>query len=125
MTPPAPSYKGRLFFMMVLELAIWGAWQIKIFPYMGMLGFSAAQQSWVGSTFGIASVIGIFFSNQFADRNFSAERFLAFSHLLGGIAILFLAWRKDFWPFFALMLVDWLFYVPAICVTHSVAFANL
>lgn len=42
MSAPASPYKGRLFFMMVLEIAIWGAWQIKIFPYMGMLGFTAA-----------------------------------------------------------------------------------
>jgi len=33
-------------------------------------------------------VLGIFFSNQFADRAFAAERFLAFSHLVGGAAIL-------------------------------------
>jgi MFS family permease len=37
---------------------------------MGMLGFSAGQQALVGSCWGIASVVGIFFSNQFADRNF-------------------------------------------------------
>ena len=54
--------------MMVLEIAIWGAWQPKIFPYMGMLGFEAWQQALVGSVFGIASILGIFFSNQFADR---------------------------------------------------------
>jgi hypothetical protein len=27
--------------MMALQLAIWGAWAPKLFPYMGMLGFSA------------------------------------------------------------------------------------
>ena len=30
----------------------------------------------------------MFFSTQFADRNFAAEKFLAFSHLIGGLAIL-------------------------------------
>ncbi|HRP04084.1 MAG TPA: hypothetical protein PLV87_04160, partial [Opitutaceae bacterium] len=71
------SIKYRLFLMMILEIGIWGAWQIKIFPYMGMLGFTAGQQGWVGSVFGIASLVGMFFSNQFADRNFAAERFLS------------------------------------------------
>src|SRR5260370_36074771 len=78
-----PDYNFRLFVMMILEIAVWGAWLPKIFPYMGMLGFSAGQQALVGNAFGIASLLGIFFSNQFADRNFSAERFLAFSHLVG------------------------------------------
>jgi predicted MFS family arabinose efflux permease len=99
MSSSASSYKGRLFIMMVLEIAIWGAWQIKIFPYMGMLGFTATQQAWVGSVFGIASVIGIFFSNQFADRNFSAERFLAFSHFVGGLALIATAFTREFTPF--------------------------
>jgi nucleoside transporter len=119
------SNKLRLFFMMVLEIAIWGAWQIKIFPYMGMLGFSAGQQAWVGSVFGIASVVGIFFSNQFADRNFSAERFLAFSHVVGGLALIATAFVSTFPAFFALFLVYGLLYVPTLSVTNSLAFANL
>lgn len=119
------SIKIKLFIMMILEIAIWGAWQIKIFGYMGMLGFTAGQQGWVGSVFGIASLVGIFFSNQFADRNFSAERFLAFSHLVGGIALIATAYQTSFWPFFACFLVYGLLYVPTISVTNSLAFANL
>src|SRR3954467_3928373 len=119
------SNSVRLFVMMILEIAIWGAWQIKIFPYMGMLGFTASQQAWVGSVFGIASVIGIFFSNQFADRNFSAERFLAFSHFVGGIALIATAFTTTFVPFFSLFLVYGLLYVPTLSVTNSLAFANL
>lgn len=119
------SIRDRLFIMMILEIAIWGAWQIKIFGYMGMLGFTPGQQGWVGSVFGIASLVGIFFSNQFADRNFSAERFLAFSHLVGGIALVFTAYQTTFWPFFACFLIYGLLYVPTISVTNSLAFANL
>jgi hypothetical protein len=119
------SLNLRLFVLMALEIAIWGAWQIKIFPYMGMLGFSAAQQAWVGSVFGISSVAGIFFSNQFADRNFAAERFLAFSHLAGGVALLGAASFTDFTRFFACFLVYGLLYVPTLSVAHSLAFAHL
>src|SRR5437660_564684 len=69
--------------------------------------------------------VTMFFSTQFADRHFSAERFLAFSMLMAGLAILALKWTTDFWPFFALMLVHSLFYVPTISITNSIAFANL
>ena len=119
------SMRNRLFLMMVLQIAIWGAWQPKIFPYMGMLGFEPWQQSLVGSSWGIAAVVGIFFSNQFADRTFAAERFLAVSHLIGGIAMIGCAFVSDFWPFFGLYMIYSLLYVPTLSVTNSVAFANL
>ncbi len=136
--------RGRLSVMMFLEFFIWGAWLPLIFGYLPSLGFSpdkppaifgnlipasvawlVSEQSLILSAFPIAAIVGMFFSNQFADRNFAAERFLAFSHFVGGLAILSLAWTKSFWPFFALMLVHCLFYVPTISITNSIAFANL
>ena len=111
--------------MMVLQFFIWGAWLPLIFGYLPSLNFSSAQQSWILNAFPIAAIVGMFFSNQFADRNFAAEKFLAFSHLVGGLAILGCAFTKDFWPFFALMLVHCLFYVPTISITNSIAFANM
>ena len=99
------SPRFKLFLMMVLEIAIWGAWLPLIFGYLPSLGFSATQppealrgivshlhpwiaalfseQAMVLNAFPIAAIIGMFFSNQFADRNFAAEKFLAFSHLGG------------------------------------------
>ena len=115
----------KLFLMMVLEIAIWGAWQVQIFNYMPMLKFEQWQQNLAGSMFGIASVVGIFFSNQFADRNFSAEKFLAFSHAVGGLALIGAALAKEFTPFFLCFLLYGLFYVPTISVTNAVAFAHL
>ena len=95
----------KLFIMMVLEIAIWGAWQVQIFNYMPMLKFEVWQQNLAGSMFAIASVVGIFFSNQFADRNFSAEKFLSFSHLVGGAALIGAALSKTFAPFFSFFLL--------------------
>lgn len=115
----------NLFIMMVLEIAIWGSWQVQIFNYMPMLGFEGWQQSLAGSMFAIASLVGIFFSNQFADRNFAAEKFLSFSHFVGGAALLGAAYAKTFAPFFSFFLLYGLFYVPTISVTNSLAFANL
>jgi len=115
----------RLFLMMVLQLAVWGAWAPKLFPYMGMLGFAPWQQSLVGSCWGVAAVLGIFFSNQFADRNFSAERFMASSHTLSGLALAACASLTSFWPFFGAYLVFSLLYVPTLSVSNAIAFANL
>jgi nucleoside transporter len=119
------SPKLRLTVMMVLEFFIWGAWLPLIFGYLPSLGFTPTQQSWVLNAFPIAAIAGMFFSNQYADRHFAAEKFLAFSHLVGGLAMIGLGFTRSFWPFFLLMLLHCLLYVPTISITNSIAFANL
>jgi nucleoside transporter len=119
------SHRWKLFVMMVLEFFIWGAWLPLIFSYLPSLKFTSAEQSWILNAFPIAAIVGMFFSNQFADRRFAAERFLAFSHLIGGAAMIGLAFAKSFWPFFSLMLVHCLFYVPTISIVNSIAFAHV
>jgi MFS family permease len=119
------SVRFRLFVMMVLEYGIWGAWLPQIFGYLPSLNFSAWQQSVILNAFPFAALVAMFFSNQFADRNFAAEKFLAFSQFFGGLAMLGLAFTHDFWTFFALMLVHCLLYVPTLSIVNSIAFANL
>jgi MFS family permease len=147
--------KFKLFLMMVLEFFIWGAWLPLIFGYLPSLEFSSneppswlapiipksiqflfSEQSLILNAFPLAAIVGMFFSNQFADRRFSAERFLAFSHFVGGLAILSLAYvsrfcadygldRYHFTLFFVLMLIHCLLYVPTISITNSIAFCHL
>jgi nucleoside transporter len=119
------SIRFRLFLMMVLEFFIWGCWLPLIYSYLPSLKFTPAEQAWVLNAFPIAAIVGMFFSNQYADRHFSAEKFLAFSHLIGGAAILALAFTESFWPFFGLMMVHCLLYVPTISIANSIVFANI
>jgi MFS family permease len=140
------SPKLKLFVMMVLQFFIWGAWLPLIFGYLPSLGFAPGQQAWILNAFPIAAIVGMFFSNQFADRNFAGEKFLAFSHLVGGVAILGLAFvnsppeavkfmaenpkavwnpHAPFVSFFGLMLIHCLFYVPTISITNSIAFTHM
>ena len=130
-TPNTAAPTFRLWLMMVLEFVIWGAWLPLIWGYMGAavvdggLGFTGPQIAWVGSAFAIASIVGIFFSSQFADRTFAAEKFMAASHFIGGLAILGMYWAKSFPVFFGLMLIHSLLYVPTISVSNSIAFAHM
>jgi MFS family permease len=155
------SIRAKLFLMMVLEFFIWGAWLPLIFTYLPSLGFSSSvppqilkgiiphglwfifsQQSLILNAFPVAAIVGMFFSNQYADRHFSAEKFLGFSQLISGLALLGLAMIKapppvaelapgdpnpnaPFALFFTLMLIHCLLYVPTISITNSIAFANM
>ena len=119
------NQRWKLFVMMVLQFAIWGAWLPLIFGYLPSLGFDDWQQSAILNAFPIAAIVGMFFGNQFADRNFAAEKFLAVSHLIGGASMLGLGFVHDFWSFCVLMYVHCLCYVPTISITNAIAFAHL
>ncbi len=206
-TPQAKALRRKLCFMMFLQFFIWGAWFELGFDYIPKLGFAGWQNAMIFGAFNIGALVALFFSTQFADRKFAAEKFVSFSHLIGGLAILGLFflpgkfgtstgefvwvkvvkqgdgpnkgvaklddgttvvvdgvetdWAKfaetpddkkpfataevtgatgegatrvvtariaplaPFWPFFLLMLLHSVFYVPTISITNSIAFANL
>ncbi|MES2706663.1 MAG: MFS transporter [Verrucomicrobiota bacterium] len=135
--------RNKLFLMMVLEFFIWGAWLPLIFGYLPAMGLSEGEQTLILSAFPVAAIIGMFFSNQFADRNFAAEKFMAFSHFVGGLAMAGLAFVKfsrpelaagqtavslydgAFWLFFGLMALHCLLYVPTISIANSIAFSHM
>jgi nucleoside transporter len=117
----------KLIVMMFLEYVIWGAWFPLLNNYIGPkhLNFDWLQGALVNDAFAIMSLTAIFFGGQLADRYFSQEKFLAFSLLVSGVALLGLTFAKDFWPFFGLMMLYSFFYVPTLSITNAIAFANL
>lgn len=138
-----PWIRTKLGVMMFLQLFIWGAWLPCSFGFFGDGGlkFSANEQILLIECFPVAAIIAMFAANQLVDRHFAAERFLAFSQLIGGLAMLGFgllargyfqelstnaeAVRPNYWIFFALMAVHCFFYVPTMSVTNTIAFANL
>ncbi|MBY0232477.1 MAG: MFS transporter, partial [Gemmataceae bacterium] len=136
------SIRAKLSIMMFLEFFIWGAWFPQVFGYLPALGYSPLQQALILATFNVAALVGLFFSNQFADRVMAAEKFLSLSQIVGGLAIAGLFFVKGpsspvpgsvgdqltdtgFLAFFGLLLLHSLLYVPTISITNSIAFANL
>ena len=201
------SLKFKLCAMMFVQIFIWGAWFELGFDFIPSLGFAGWQNALIFGAFNVGAIVALLFSTQFADRKFAAEKFLAFSHLVGGAAMIGLFYlpgdlgtnpgqnltvkvtkpgdgpdtgvgelKKDktpivvsgvkakwdeigtdekkfptvvttvtetkdvagqktifakvstgapFWPFFALMLLHCVFYVPTVSITNSIAFANL
>lgn len=120
------NVRWRLSVMMFLEYMIWGAW----FPLAALyladtLKFSGLQIAWVFATLALASFAAVFVSGQLADRYFSTEKFLAASHLVGGIAMLLLTQQKSFPGFFLCILLHNLAYVPTLSLTNAISFRHL
>src|SRR5262245_10800819 len=116
----------RLSTMMFLEYLIWGAWLPLLSRYLtDFLGFSGTDVGLIFATSAIASVSAVLIGGQVADRHVSSERFLAVSHLVGGVAMFALAFQKAFGPVFACMLVYNVMYVPTLSLTNSICFHHL
>jgi nucleoside transporter len=116
----------KLSVMMFLEYVIWGSWLPLLALYLGnVLGFTGAEIGWIFATQAVASIVGLFAGGQIADRLMATEKLLAVSHGIGGAAMFALAAQRSFWPFFALMLVYQLVYVPTLSLTNSICFHHL
>jgi nucleoside transporter len=116
----------RLSAMMFLEYVIWGSWLPLLALYLSrVLQFSGGEIGWIFATQAIACVVALFVGGQVADRWMPTERVLALFHLVGGIAMFALAWQTAFWPFFVLMLLYQLAYVPTLSLTNAICFHHV
>lgn len=117
---------ARLSAMMFLEYVIWGSWLPLLALYLGdVLRFSGREIGWIFATQAIACVVALFVGGQVADRWMPTEKVLALFHLVGGLAMFALAWQTAFWPFFALMLLHQLAYVPTLSLTNAICFHHV
>lgn len=112
---------------MFFQYFIWGVWLPLLFGYLGPQGlnFSSSQQTLILVSFPVAALFSVFFGNQFADRNFDAEKFLAVSHLLSGATMVGLYFSTSYWAFLFFMWAHAILFVPTISVANSVLFAAM
>src|SRR5262245_49445968 len=116
----------RLAVMMFLEYVIWGSWLPLLALYLSdVLHFSGGEIGWIFATQAIACITGLYFGGQLADRLLSTEKLLALLHLVGGAAMFALAFQTSFWPFFLVMLIYQLAYMPTISLTNAVCFHHV
>lgn len=123
---PNPPTAARLGAMMFLEYVIWGSWLPLVALYLSdVLHFSGAEIGWVFATPAIACLVAFAVGGQAADRLVSTEKLLAICHVVGGTAMLALAWQRTFWSFLGVMLVHQLAYIPTLSLANAVAFAHV
>ncbi len=125
MTPIARP-TTRLAAMMFLEYVIWGSWLPLLALYLSdVLHFSGAEIGWIFATPAIGCLVALFAGGQAADRWISTDRLLAVCHAVGGTAMFALAWQRSFWPFFTIMLIHQLAYIPTMSLTNAIAFHHV
>ena len=112
--------------MMFLQYYVWGSWYVTMGTYMTThLGSSGIQIGAAYSALAIATMISPFFVGMIADRFFAAQKVMGLLHLAGGV-LLFLASRITAnAPFYWIMLLYSLAYMPTIALSNSVAFRQM
>jgi len=123
--PLSPKLNFQLSLMMFLQYGIWGAWLPILFPYMGYLGFKPGESVAIFFVGAVGAIIGPFLAGQVADRYFNTEKFLAVSHILGGVLVWFLSSVHSFGAFLVFSLLYGLIYAPTLALTNSLTFHHV
>jgi nucleoside transporter len=112
--------------MMFFQYYIWGSWYVTMGTFMSeFLKANGIQIGAAYSALAIATMISPFFIGMVADRFFAAQRVMGILHLIGG-ALLFIASRvQSNGPFYWIILLYSLAYMPTIALSNSVAFRQM
>lgn len=112
--------------MMFLQYFVWGSWYVTMGTFMTkVLGSTGIQIGAAYSALAIATMISPFFVGMIADRFFPAQRVMGILHLIGGL-LLFIASRITAnGPFYWVIMLYSLAYMPTIALSNSVAFRQM
>jgi len=121
-----PKIIAILSFMMFLQYYIWGSWYVTMGTFMTeFLKSTGLQIGAAYSALAIATMISPFFIGMVADRYFSAQRLMGVLHILGGILLYVASKVEHNGPFYWVILLYSLAYMPTIALSNSVAFRQM
>jgi nucleoside transporter len=116
----------RLGAMMFLEYFIWGAWYVTVSTWLSQtLHFSGQQVGLAAGTTAIGAILSPFFVGLVADKLFATQKVLAVLHGLGGLLLFAASAQITFIPFYAIVLLYCLCYMPTLALTNSLAFRQM
>jgi nucleoside transporter len=122
----ASGVRLRLSVMMFLQYAIWGAWLPLLWPFLANVrGMDGTQIGTLFSVGAIGAIVAPFIAGQIADRWFATEKFLAASHVVGGVLVWQLGSIESYNGFLVFSLLYSLVYSPTLSLTNSIAFHHL
>ncbi|MGQ9621575.1 MAG: nucleoside permease [Bacteroidales bacterium] len=112
--------------MMFLQYYVWGSWYVTMGTFMTkFLGSTGLQ---IGAAYGalaIATMISPFFVGMVADRLFAAQRLMGVLHIIGAVLLFIASKLTSNAPFYWVILLYSLAYMPTIALSNSVAFRQM
>jgi nucleoside transporter len=116
----------KLSTLMFLQYFVWGAWYVTMGTWLGeRLHFSGEQIGLAAGTTALAAMISPFFVGMIADRFLATERILAALHVAGGLVLFYASTETRFAPFYAVLLVYTLCYMPTLALSNSISFHQM
>ena len=120
------STRLKLSALMFLQYFVWGAWYVTMGTWLGeRLHFSGEQIGLAAGTTALAAMISPFFVGMVADRFVATEQILAALHVAGGVVLFFASRQTRFGPFYAVLLVYTLCYMPTLALSNSISFHQM
>jgi nucleoside transporter len=120
------TVSALLSMMMFVEYFIWGSWYVTMSTYMGNnLHSSGIQIGAAYSALAIATMISPFVVGLIADRFFAAQKIMGVLHLLGAILLFLASQVTGNGPFYWIILIYSLLYMPTIALSNSIAFNQM
>src|ERR671930_1420546 len=116
----------KLSILMFLQYFVWGAWYVTMGTWLGeRLHFSGEQIGLAFGTTALAAMISPFFVGMIADRFMATKRILTALHTLGGLVLFYASMQTRFGPFYGVLLVYTLCYMPTLALSNSISFHQM
>src|SRR5437762_1558650 len=116
----------KLSSLMFLQYFVWGAWYVTMGTWLGeTLHFSGEQIGLAAGSTAVGAMISPFFVGMVADRFLATERILAALHVAGGLVLFLASTQTTFGPFYAIILVYTLCYMPTLALSNSLSFRQM
>lgn len=116
----------RLSGLMLGEFFVWGAWFVTLGTFLvARMGASGAEIALAFLTQSLGAVIAPFIVGLIADQFFPAQRILGVLHIAGGVLLWIASLITDFGPFFVVILIYMILFMPTLALANSVSFRQM